>query len=185
MTARKKTIKHKLIYVLNGYVSTRIGKEEFLISEQQAFWLPLDCLTALTYFPNTTVLEIEVSARSLSHYAHQAGFIEPSSLTLALLERLSKVPFQQTDIQQQTWLKALNFELEVFKPQLITGKNTLKLASLNIADSASFQMVIKVREALKARSSGMPRQKVIDDFFAGSETNANHLCNAITNANLT
>ena len=45
---------------MSGYLSVRVGKEEYLVSAQEAFWLPLECLTALTYFPNSQILEIDI-----------------------------------------------------------------------------------------------------------------------------
>ncbi|WP_017023651.1 hypothetical protein [Vibrio rumoiensis] len=177
-------MKHKLIFVLDGHVSARVGKEEYVISSHDAFWLPLDCLTATTYFPNTHVLEVEISARSRSRYSYQAGYCAISPLTLALLQQLALQPFNPENNQQSTWLKALNFELETLKPQINTGENTLEKACKQSPNAMSFQMVINVREALKARSSGAKREKVIADFFNGSESNANELCLAIANTPL-
>lgn len=184
MTARKKTIKHKLFYVLDGYLSIRLGKEEYLVSAQEAFWLPLECLTALTYFPNSQIVEVEISARSRSSYPHQAGYFPPSPLMFALLEKLALHSFLPKNTQQMTWLKALNFELESLKPTLSDDGITLQDACQNGPNALSFQMVINVRSALKARSSGIKREKVIADFFDGSESHANQLCLAIANTSL-
>lgn len=184
ITARKKTIKHKLFYVMSGYLSVRVGKEEYLVSAQEAFWLPLECLTALTYFPNSQILEIEISARSRSHYSHQAGYVSPSPLMSALLEKLALHSFSPENIQLMTLLKALNFELESLKPILSNGSITLQEACQKGKNALSFQMSINVRDALKARASGIKREKVITDFFNGSENHANELCLAIANTSL-
>lgn len=184
-TARKKTIKHKLISVLSGFATVRLGKQEYVINAGEAFWLPLDCLTALTYFPNCTFIEVEVSVRSSKNYPHHAGLVQPSSLLNALLEKLSDSPFTPNNHEQKKWLDVVDFELEKLSPLLDESVMTLDQADkCSNIDKTSLQMALKVRQAFKLRSSGIKAERIIDEIFSANAQQAEQLCLAIANQTL-
>lgn len=184
-TARKKTIKHKLISVLNGFAAVRLGKVEYVINSGDAFWLPLDCLTALTYFPHCTYIEVEVSVRSGKNYPYQAGLVHPSALLNVLLENLNHSRFSPDNIEQKKWLEIVDFELEKLSPLLDESVMTLEQASqCPDIDQASLQMALKVRQAFKLRSSGIKTERIIDEIFSGNAPQAEQLCIAIANKSL-
>lgn len=184
-TARKKTIKHKLISVLNGFATVRLGKNEYVIHSGDAFWLPFDCLTALTYFPHCTYIEVAVSVRSSKNYPHQAGLVQPSSLLNVLLESLIHSPFSPDNIEQKKWLEIVDFELEKLSPLLDESVMTLEQASqCSDIDQASLHMALKVRQAFRLRSSGIKTERIIDEIFSGNALQAEQLCLAIANQTL-
>lgn len=185
VTARKKSIKHKLISVLSGFVTVRLGKMEYVINEGETFWLPIDCLNALTYFPHCKLLVVEVSIRSNKNYPHQAGLIQPSPLLDALLDMLKETSFSPDHIEQRKWLEVMDFELEKLRPLLDDSIMTLdKVEQISSVDSISIQMALKVRQAFKLRSSGMKIERIIDDVFSGNAQQAEQLCLAIANQTL-
>ncbi|WP_105902061.1 AraC family transcriptional regulator [Vibrio gangliei] len=191
-TPRKKSIKHKLIYVQQGVICVRLGKEEYVFEQGQALWLPFECLSAVTYFPNTTSLEVEVSCRSTNVYSYQAGEVELSELLSALLKSLANTTFDSADLEQKSWLKVVNFELTKLSPLLssemktITNIKNLDIKSLDNKggshiDYAELHMALKVRDALKARSSGMKTKNIVESVFNGNHELAQQLCQAIAN----
>ncbi|MFA0520545.1 AraC family transcriptional regulator, partial [Vibrio sp. 10N.222.55.E8] len=54
----------------------------------QSVWIPYDCLTSLTYFPNTQINRVDFSVRLTDTFPKQAGYITQTNLSLALLEKL-------------------------------------------------------------------------------------------------
>ncbi|GLT14540.1 AraC family transcriptional regulator [Vibrio algivorus] len=184
-TARKKTIKHKLISVLSGFASVRLGKTEYVMNAGDTFWLPFDCLNALTYFPNCSLIEVEVSVRSTKNYPHQAGLVQRSALLNVLLETLSQSSFDPSNNEQKKWLEIVGFELEKLSPQLddsvLTLDNAAKIPSI---DQASLQMALKVRQAFKLRASGIKTERIIDEVFSANAQQAEQLCLAIANKSL-
>ena len=184
-TARKKSIKHKLIAVLSGLALIRLGKEEYVVNAGQMMWLPFDCLNSQTYFPNCQTIEIEISVRSTLTYPFQAGLISPSPLLRALLDTLNQCSFESNNNEQQALLSVVNFELVKQTPQLT--QQCLKLSNMNHLpnlDHASLQMALKVRQALKLRSSGVKAEQIIDEIFSGNAQQAEQLCLAIANQTL-
>ncbi|WP_417878924.1 hypothetical protein [Vibrio sp.] len=185
ITARKKTIKHKLISVLSGLVSVRLGKTEYVMNAGDTFWLPFDCLNSLTYFPNCSLIEIEVSVRSTKNYPHQAGLVQRSALLNVLLDTLSQSPFDPSQNEQKKWLEIVDFELEKLSPQLddsvLTLENATKIPSI---DHASLQMALKVRQAFKLRASGIKTERIIDEVFSANTQQAEQLCLTIANTSL-
>ncbi|WP_086984318.1 hypothetical protein [Vibrio aphrogenes] len=193
-TARKKTLKHKLMTVLKGLMSVRLGKNEYLVTAGNSIWLPFDCLTAISYFPNCQVLEVEISSRSTQVYPFQAGFIDASPLLSALLDTLKSNDFDVDNEEQRSWLTALNFQLTKLTPTLTESHLTLEALSptascqANLAeqgvDVAEVQLALQVRQAIKARSSGSKPQKIINDLFDGNHELAQQLCLSIANHSL-
>lgn len=39
-TARKRTLKHQLVIVRTGLALVKLGKQEFAVKPEQAFWIP-------------------------------------------------------------------------------------------------------------------------------------------------
>ncbi|PMG81788.1 hypothetical protein BCU83_08550 [Vibrio breoganii] len=170
LTSRKPTLKHQLIHVIEGLVSVRLGKIEYAIAAGDTFWLPANCLSALSYFPNSRCKVVEASQRLSKPFPHQAGYVKPNTLVLSLLEKLSEV--SSLSEHQQVLLTALQYELLEMHPNLQTTALSHKLSQWDSAGkdlSAEYQMVMRIKEAEKLRLSGKKDAAIAEALFAGNE----------------
>ncbi|MFV0575378.1 MAG: AraC family transcriptional regulator [Vibrio sp.] len=178
-TARKKTQKHQLIQVRQGFAAVRLGKNEFIIQAGQILWLPFDCLTSLTYFPNSEILELTISARSQKSYSYQAGLLNGSPILTTMLNELAKCPFDVENQEQKAWLNVVNFELEKLRPTLDNTLTLEQFIATSKSDRLGLNSALLVREAFKMRSSGAKPEKIIETLFSGQTEQAQQLCLSI------
>ncbi|MBD1573545.1 hypothetical protein HC725_09680 [Vibrio sp. S17_S38] len=186
-TARKKTTKHRLIYIEQGNIIVRLGKEEYIFTTGQTLWLPIDCLVAISYLPNTNVTEIEISIRSQRNYPYQAGLLRGSELINAIVNKLCHLHFSPND----TALKALysvfideitSNEYQKEKTPHLNDNHTSVLQSFkDKTEHHQIQVALKVREAFKMQQSGKHRSVIINTLFSGNEAQADQLCRLIAN----
>ena len=172
MTPRKPTLKHQLLCVDSGMVMVRLGKQEYAVDKGEMFWVPANCLTSLSYFPNTQVSTLAVSQRLRDAFPQQAGYVKPSSLLQSLLGKLATLKPEQK--QHEVLLSAARYELAELKPKLINTRLTNSLNDWQNKDSklsAQTVLVLKVKEAEKMRLSGKKEQQIAEKWFAG-ETSA-------------
>ncbi|CAM4133425.1 MULTISPECIES: hypothetical protein [Vibrio] len=170
LTSRKPTLKHQLIYVVEGLVSVRLGKLEYAIDKGNFFWLPANCLSALSYFPNTRCKVVEASQRLTKPFPNKAGYVKASELVVALFDRLANVP--DPSEHQQVLLSAMQYELLELNPNLQTTSLSHKLNQWDSSSkdlSIEYQMVMRVKEAEKLRLSGTKEADIAQRLFAGSE----------------
>ncbi|GAM68098.1 araC-type DNA-binding domain-containing protein [Vibrio sp. JCM 19236] len=168
LTPRKPTLKHQLLCVESGMVTIRLGKQEYAIDKGEMFWVPANCLTSLSYFPDTKVWVIEASQRLSDAFPHQAGYIKPSNLLKSLLSKLEAVKSKSE--HTQVLLSAVRFELSELKPKLISTPLTKSLSDWQSKDgqlSPQTVLVLKVREAEKMRLSGVKDGQIAEKWFAG------------------
>lgn len=189
-TARRKTTKHRLIYIEQGHIIVRLGKEEYIFTTGQTLWLPIDCLVAISYLPNTNVTEIEISIRSQRNYPYQAGLLRGSELITAIVNKLCHLQFSSND----TALKALysvfideitsnEYQKEKI-PHLNDNHTTALQGFSDKTEHHQIQVALKVREAFKMQQSGKHRSVIINTLFASNETQADQLCRLIANQTL-
>lgn len=88
--ARRKSHIAYMIVVHEGAALIRLGKEEFLVTRGQGFWLPFNCLHALTILPGTRYGTVSFSSRLTKPLCQEAGFFTVSPLIDALLVELQR-----------------------------------------------------------------------------------------------
>ncbi|UUM32127.1 AraC family transcriptional regulator [Vibrio japonicus] len=169
-TPRRKLLKHTLLFVREGLVLAKLGKQEYAIEKGEAFWLPFDALCSLTYFPSSHIQLVEVSSRVRSRMPKQGGYVELEELTTAILNKLSQNHVNAES--QQALLAVLRNELASTKTTLYESAMTqhinhwrwdCKLSEL----TSEQQLVMKVREANKMMLSGQKREQIINKLFSG------------------
>ncbi|WP_156684068.1 MULTISPECIES: cupin domain-containing protein [unclassified Vibrio] len=169
-TSRKPTLKHQLIYLVDGLVTVRLGKNEYALGKGDVFWVPANCLSALSYFPNTHCKVIEASQRLTQPFANKAGYVKVSSLMNILFEKLSHV--SDLSEHQQILLSAMQYELLDIQPNLQITSLSRKLSQWETSSkelSIEYQMVMRVKEAEKLRLSGIKESEIAKKLFSGSE----------------
>ncbi|MGF1800920.1 AraC family transcriptional regulator [Vibrio gigantis] len=187
ITPRKKVLKHSLVSVQSGLVLIKLGKQEYAVEPGQSVWIPYDCLTSLTYFPNTQVNRVDFSVRLTDSFPRQAGYITQTNLSSALLEKLEKLELTKarttnannTEQAFKDMLSVLKQEVLAFKPLLCESALSQRFNQWNIDDSNLPQehtLVMVMREAKKRMQSGQKRSLVIDDLFSGKEEEFEQLC---------
>ncbi|MFA0079836.1 AraC family transcriptional regulator [Vibrio artabrorum] len=184
ITPRKKVLKHSLVSVQSGLVLIKLGKQEYAVEPGQSVWIPYDCLTSLTYFPNTQINRVDFSVRLTDTFPKQAGYITQTNLSLALLEKLEATKprtsnANNTEQAFKDMLSVLKQEVLSFKPLLCESALSQRFNQWNIDDSNLPQehtLVMVMREAKKRMQSGQKRSLVIDDLFSGKEEEFEQLC---------
>lgn len=170
-TPRKKSLKHQLICVKQGLVLVKLGKTEYALQAGDAFWLPFDTLTSLTYTPNTLCSSICVSSRVVANFPKQGGYVQTNELLTALINRLDTVQ-DQRDLQTDL-LAVARGELTQIKPELKESLMTKRINQWQVDQdsklSQELKLVLRVREANKRMQSGIKRPLVIDALFDGDE----------------
>ncbi|MGB1320143.1 MAG: AraC family transcriptional regulator [Vibrio gallaecicus] len=168
ITPRKKVLKHSLVSVRSGLVLVKLGKQEYAVEKNQSIWIPFDCLTSLTYFPNTEIEQVDFSVRLSDAFPQQAGYIEHTALSKAVLDKLSS--YKLSEEHQKNLLSVFKQESLAFKPTLASSSLTEKVNMWSSEEPTLNQeqtLVMMMREAKKRMQSGQKKPKVIDDLFAG------------------
>ncbi|MEZ8051790.1 AraC family transcriptional regulator [Vibrio atlanticus] len=184
ITPRKKVLKHSLVSVQSGLVLIKLGKQEYAVEPGQSVWVPYDCLTSLTYFPNTQINRVDFSVRLTDSFPRQAGYVTQTNLSSALLEKLEvtksrSVKTNNTEQAFKDMLTVLKQEVLAFKPLLCESALSQRFNQWNVDDSNLPQehtLVMVMREAKKRMQSGQKRTLVIDDLFSGKEEEFEQLC---------
>lgn len=171
-TPRRKLLKHTLLFVRDGLVLVKLGKQEYAVEAGHAFWLPFDTLCSLTYFPNSAVQLVEVSCRVTSPLPKQGGYVTLNELSQALINRLHDVDSDNEVRDNQ--LKVMRHELSTMQPKLKESQLTRHINqwhwdNQNSVLSNEQQLVLKVREANKMMLSGKKRTQVIEQLFNGDD----------------
>lgn len=181
VTPRKRASKHSLVKVERGLTLFKLGKQEYAVEAGQAIWIPIECLSSLSFFPNTEITRVDFSVRLRDQFPHQAGFVSLSNLSLALLARLQQS--QQGDEVYPHLLQVLKDEVKNFEPNLIESGLTKKLAAWRPDQSQSVNkeqhLVLLVREAMKRKLSGTKTEKVVEEFFSNNQPQYEQMCQLI------
>ncbi|MBD1576631.1 hypothetical protein HC723_09290 [Vibrio sp. S11_S32] len=184
-TARKKTSKHKLISVEQGQIAVRLGKEEYLFTAGQLLWLPIECLVAISYLPNSRITEIDISIRSQHAYPHQAGLFNPTELLTALVNKFRTLRFEANNPSLQALYTVFIQELvaschkKEHAPKLANNHPTVSQSLNDKSEDKALQLALKVREAFKMQKSGQARANIITTLFNGNEVQADQLCQLV------
>ena len=177
-TPRKKVLKHSLITIHQGLAFIKLGKNEYAVEKGESFWIPFDCLTSVTYMPETRVSVMEFSIRLKDNFPTQSGYVELPKITHAIIEKLATsnvstlqekallevIRFEMTEIIPKLWLTKLSERISTWKPdQALALQKEHDLPK-------ELQLALNIREAKKRILSGNKREKVIDSLFNGSAT---------------
>lgn len=186
VTARKRAIKHSLIQVHQGLVLFKLGKQEYAIEAHQALWIPLDCLSALTFFPNTQITKVDFSVRLRDPFPRQAGLIKHSELSLAIINRLRDSLF--SDVVYPHLQQVLKYEVQNFEPKLKMSPLSQELSLWHPLQSGHVSkeqhVVLLVREAVKRHLSGGKEAQIVDELFSGQSEQYHQLCQLVLGAPL-
>ncbi|WP_299013298.1 AraC family ligand binding domain-containing protein [uncultured Photobacterium sp.] len=196
--SRRKSHTSYMIVVSEGSALIRLGKQEFLVSKGNGFWIPFDCLHALTVIPGTKFEKVEFSARLTIPVCRNAGFFKVTALDSALLNEL-RTESQKEDSPEQvqvvtnllrvvadqaTKLKVKtnslcpslpnNFDQSLsllIKGDKVTDKSAISAISNVIGVSTNeFEACITMREALKLSRSGRKLNQIADKLKMPADT---------------
>lgn len=170
VTPRKKVLKNSLLFVHSGLVLFKLKKFEYAIEKGQAFWVPADCLTSITTFPNSQVSKVDVSVRLKDAFPKQAGYVTLDAVTDAIIHKLATGAASEK--QTDNMLQVVRDELVQLTPQLVLSplgeKFSQWAAESNSGLSQEQHLSMLVREARKQVLSGIKRETVIETLFSGS-----------------
>jgi len=195
--ARRKSHTSYMIIVTEGSALIRLGKQEFLVSKGTGFWLPFDCLHALTVLPGTQFDKIEFSSRLTTPVCKEAGFFTVTPLITAVLNELRQEAKHNTSLSLSepagNLLRVMadqvaNLKVKTNSPcpalrndyasQLslmtkgdkVTNKSALAAISDVIGFSSSeFEACLMMREALKLSRSGRKINQIAETLNTSPE----------------
>ncbi|MEZ8741172.1 hypothetical protein AB6E21_14145 [Photobacterium swingsii] len=152
---RRKSMTSYMVAVTQGAALIRLGKNEHLIPQGHGFWVPFDCLHALTILPGSEIKRVDISSRVTHPVCGEAGFFSLSPLVCALLAEL-----ENTAPEQQVWEGPYGRLLGVLKDQLVNIKVDSKALCPEL--SKHYQESLKI--ALKGdKVTDQPAAKVISE----------------------
>ncbi len=173
ITPRKRNQKFSLLSVTAGLVLIRLGKLEYAIEAGQAWWIPFDCLTSLTYLPETTYSKIDFSVRIPLSLPYQSGEVELTPLVRETITRVSEISRDNPIFDPLTAI--LKYEAARFRPRLIESRLSKTLSDwqgMTKRDDPlltnELQLALQIREAHKQEQSGKKEQAVADTLFEGN-----------------
>ncbi|HDM8231559.1 TPA: AraC family transcriptional regulator [Vibrio campbellii] len=178
VAARKKALKHSLLSVVEGLAIIKLGKHEYAIEPGQHFWIPQGCLSSLTFLPNTRVTRCDFSVRLADAFAQQAGYVKPSALLSALIEKL--VMTKARSEHQLDLLAVVKHEVLALKPMLTSSALTDSInkwkPGCDSQVSIELCLVLTLREARKMKLSGKKQSDIVAKLFNNNEEEYEQLC---------
>lgn len=88
--SRKKSHTAYMLIMTSGCVFIRLGKAEYTVTAGNGFFIPFDCLHAVTMMPGSTYNKVEFSPRLTMAVCREAGFFRITPLISALSKELNK-----------------------------------------------------------------------------------------------
>ncbi|MFV8456370.1 AraC family transcriptional regulator [Vibrio owensii] len=178
VAARKKALKHSLLSVVEGLAIIKLGKHEYAIEPGQYFWIPQGCLSSLTFLPNTRVTRCDFSVRLTDAFAQQAGYVKPSALLSALIEKL--VTTKARSEHQMDLLAVARHEVLTLKPMLTSSPLTDSINKWKPGCDSSISielcLVLTLREARKMKLSGKKQADIVARLFNNNDEEYEQLC---------
>ncbi|GHA34154.1 AraC family ligand binding domain-containing protein [Photobacterium aphoticum] len=87
--ARRKSPQAVMLIVSKGCALIRLGQQEFTVTAGQGFFIPFDCLHAMTVLPGTQYHTVAFSARLTSPVCREAGYFTVTPLIGAVANTLA------------------------------------------------------------------------------------------------
>ncbi|UXI04088.1 AraC family ligand binding domain-containing protein [Photobacterium sp. TY1-4] len=187
--SRRKSHISYMIVVREGAALFRLGHQEFLVPKGQGFWIPFNCLHALTVLPGTRYDTISFSSRLTIPLCREAGFFTVSPLLRALLDELQchqghSTTLTQAESVEKNLLNVIADQvttLQVRTEEICPGLNPAQAAQLaqlfkgeKITPTAmlealptylgctvnEFEACLTMREALRLTRSGRKLEEI-------------------------
>jgi hypothetical protein len=160
-SSRKKSLQHHWISVVKGGVLLRLGKTDYYFAANTSFWVPANCLVALTYLPNTKLVQWSFSQRISGDFPKNAGLVNNSAIAQGIID--NRVTTKDLN---DAYLKVMQLEALQLTPTMNGfGETTHSIAILNSCDSTKvekLQQFTAIRDAQKNILSGKSVQKEWD-----------------------
>ena len=195
--ARKKSHTAYMLLMSSGCAFIRLGKSEYTVAAGNGFFIPFDCLHAVTIMPGSTYNKVEFSPRLTMPICREAGFFRMTPLIKAVSGELNKWLKADKDIsltgESGNLLKVLADQVAKLKvnskstsPSL-SGHHQLCLASLlkgdKVTDKEALDAIneytgysakevescILMREALKLSRSGRKITQIAETLNTSPE----------------
>jgi hypothetical protein len=177
VTGRKKSLKHKFIYVQSGLILCRLGKIEYTIEAQQAFWLPFDCLCAWTIFPGTNYYAIDISARVLTSLPKESGHINADDWLRMLVRKTAHTP-QNSELYPHLSYVLLD-ALSHLKPALKKTPLSTQISAWSVSAPVKDEQIndlLTAREIRKLAQSGRKEDAIIKALFDNNKDEYSRIC---------
>jgi len=178
IAARKKALKHTLLSVVEGLAIIKLGRKEYAIEPGQYFWIPQGCLSSLTFLPNSRAYRCDFSVRLNDDFSQQAGFVKPSLLLKALVEKLA-ITAERSELHIDL-LTVVRHEVLTLSPKLTHSTLTKAInqwvPGCDMHISKELCLVLTLREARKMKLSGKKEMQIVDTLFAGNMEEYEQLC---------
>ncbi|MDN3697110.1 MULTISPECIES: hypothetical protein [Vibrio] len=178
ITPRKKVLKHSLITVQSGLLLIKLGKTEYAIEQGETIWVPFDCLTSITFFPNTHIQRVDFSIRLTDKFPTQSGLVRLSELSRAVLNKLTQKKLSPQ--HEKDLLAVLKEEVLSLQPTLIETQLSREFNQWEPGKSSDLEqiniLVMTMRESKKRLQSGQKKALIIEQLFSGKEEEFEQLC---------
>ncbi|PKF50411.1 hypothetical protein AT251_11860 [Enterovibrio nigricans] len=138
--ARKKQSHSTFVFVHQGAALIRLGKQEIPVSVGQGFWLPVNCLNALTILKGSLVSTLDFSVRSTVSLPLSAGFVSDIRFVEEIITQLTK----RQSLGSNDWSGPYGRLLRCVRDYLSTVQPNDKY-------SADIKVLIKTIDRLAAR----------------------------------
>lgn len=160
-SSRKKSLQHHWISVIKGGVLLRLGKTDYYFGANTSLWIPANCLIALTYLPNTKLVQWSFSQRISADFPKNAGLVNNSAIAQAIIDKRVK-----TTELNDVYLKVMQLEALQLSPSINGFSATVQsIATLKSVESTKIdklQQLVAIRDAQKNILSGKSAQKEWD-----------------------
>ena len=157
-SSRKKSLQHHWISVVKGGVLLRLGKTDYYFGANTSLWIPANCLVALTYLPNTKLVQWSFSQRISADFPKNAGLVNNSAIAQGIIDKRVK----STELND-AYLNVMQLEALQLTPTVNGfGEAAQSIATLKSVDStkvAKLQQLTAIRDAQKNILSGKSAQK--------------------------
>ncbi|MBM7036971.1 hypothetical protein [Vibrio ulleungensis] len=158
---RKKSLQHHWISVVKGGVLLRLGKTDYYFGANTSLWIPANCLVALTYLPNTKLVQWSFSQRISADFPKNAGLVNNSVIAQGIIDKRVK----STELND-AYLNVMQLEALQLSPTVNGfGEAAQSIATLKSVDSTKvekLQQFTAIRDAQKNILSGKSVQKEWD-----------------------
>ena len=101
LLGRQRHSADQLLYVQDGSLLLRLGRDELVLRQGESFWLPAECLHGLTLFKDTHLVRLQFSVRVRQSRPQSAGYLQPLPLLPPLIQRLGQLQGSTEGIQWQ------------------------------------------------------------------------------------
>ena len=88
--SRKKSHTAYMLIISSGCAFVRLGKAEYTVTTGNGFFIPFDCLHAVTIMPGSSYSKVEFSPRLTQPICRDAGFFRVTPLISAVSKELNK-----------------------------------------------------------------------------------------------